>query len=125
MRAAALMVEFAILTSLPCLAQADNFIEAHYDARTDELVVTLRYRGTNPDHQFNVQWGTCQPATANPRLMQLAASVLDNQFEDVARTPFKKQVRFSLADIPCRPADVTLRTAPRFYYRVSIPASPR
>lgn len=35
---------------------------------------------------------------------------------------FKKTVRFNLPDIRCRPAKVTLRTAPRFFTGVQIPA---
>jgi hypothetical protein len=42
-----------------------------------------------------------------------------------ARQPFKKTTRFSLADLPCRPVKLTLRTAPRFYVTLQIPARPR
>src|ERR1019366_2077262 len=42
------------------VAQGDNFANVYYDARKDQLVVTLFYRGTNPDHSFSLQWGTCK-----------------------------------------------------------------
>jgi len=44
-------------------------------------------------------------------------------------TPFPefpmKTTRFSLADLPCRPVKLTLRTAPRFYVTLQIPAQRR
>jgi hypothetical protein len=58
------------------------------------------------------------------KLHELDAEVLDSQWQDEALRPFKKTVRFSLADIPCRPAKVTLRMAPRFIYTVLIPKAP-
>jgi hypothetical protein len=48
---------------------------------------------------------------------------LDQQFQDAARKNYKKTVRIGIADLGCRPAVVTLRTAPRFYYTLAIPAS--
>jgi hypothetical protein len=47
---------------------------------------------------------------------------LDQQFQDAARKNFRKTVRISVADVDCRPAAVTLRTAPRFFYTLTIPA---
>ena len=114
----------AIATAaLSCSARADNFVDAHYDAQTDDLVVTMRYRGTNPDHAFTLRWGDCNPAESGQGL-QISAVVLDSQWSDATRSPFAKTTRFSLATVTCRPAQVTLHTAPRFYYRVDIPASP-
>jgi hypothetical protein len=48
--------------------------------------------------------------------------VLDSQWQDDARHEFKKTLRFGLAELQCRPAKVTLRTAPRFMYTLMIPA---
>ncbi len=115
------MIAFAACTS--SAAQADNFVGAQYDGETDSLVVTMRYRGTNPDHGFTVQWGRCKAAAAG-QAHQLSAVILDDQWDDVARSPFTKTTRFGLAAVACRPAQVTLHTAPHFYYRVDVPASP-
>lgn len=104
-------------------ARADNFVDAHYDAQTDDLVVTMRYRGTNPDHGFTIRWGRCKPADSGAD-QQISAVVLDDQWNDAARTPFTKTARFSVATLTCRPAHVTLHTAPRFYYQVDIPSPP-
>jgi hypothetical protein len=39
---------------------ADNFGPSYYDAATNELVVTMLYGGTNPNHKFTIKWGVCQ-----------------------------------------------------------------
>jgi hypothetical protein len=108
---------------LPLCAHADTFAMVRYDARTDELVVSMKYGGTSPNHSFTLQWGQCQNVSGS-KLQELDAEVLDSQWQDEALHPFRKTVRFSLADIPCRPAKVTLRTAPRFIYTVVIPSAP-
>jgi len=100
---------------------ADTFSSAHYDPETNELVVTMIYRGTNPDHQFSLQWGDCQPLGDDGATHQIVAEVLDHQWNDDAQQTFTRTVRFSLAGLNCRPATVTLRTAPRFQYTLQIP----
>jgi hypothetical protein len=105
------------------LAVADNFADVHYDASTDDLVVTMRYRGTNPDHNFNVQWGMCTDFTDNPGVHRIDATIEDDQWKDPAREPFKKTIRVSLGQLTCRPAVLTLHTAPHFFYALRIPAA--
>jgi hypothetical protein len=106
---------------LPPAAQADNFARIYYDRKTDQLVVTMRYRGTNPNHQFSLKWGECQ-AGQSGGLPSASAEVLDDQYNDAARIDFKHTTRFSLTDMPCaRPASITLRSAPRFFYTLTIP----
>jgi hypothetical protein len=113
----------AVLASFA--THADNFVAAHYDGRTDELVVTMRYRGTNPNHAFTLQWGECKQTGGDLHLRQTTtATVLDDQWNDTAHAPFKKTVRFSLAGVSCRPAEVTLQTAPRYRYTINIPGAP-
>ena len=106
------------------VAHGDTFSEVSYDAGHDELVVTMAYRGTNPDHTFSLKWGPCQ-TLANAGEPEIVAEVLDSQWQDAARQPFKKTTRFSLADLPCRPVKLTLRTAPRFSVTLRIPAQQR
>jgi hypothetical protein len=101
--------------------RADNFANVYYDARKDELVVTLYYRGTNPDHTFTLKWGRCKQA-ADGSGQTIVAEVLDSQWQDAATDSFKKTTRFSLEKLGCRPVKLTLRTAPRFYYSLPIPA---
>jgi hypothetical protein len=102
----------------PCLAT--NFVTASYDARADELVVTLAYEGTNPDHEFTLEWDECRQAPNGTA--EIAARVIDSQWRDRAQTPYTKTVRFDLRDLRCRPATVTLFTAPNFHISVHIPA---
>jgi hypothetical protein len=104
----------------PYAGRADNFQKVSYDASTDELVITVTYRGTNADHQFSVKWGPC--VDGDDGRHTIVGELLDQQFQDAARKNFKKTVRISVADVDCRPAAVTLRTAPRFFYTLTIPA---
>ena len=104
-------------------AVADNFANVYYDSEADQLVVTIAYRGSNPDHKFSLRWGQCKegPGAADN---QIVVEVLDNEWKDVAVKNFKTTTRFGLDSLQCRPASVTLRTAPRFYYTVRVPARP-
>jgi hypothetical protein len=109
----------AMLTALA--VRADNFAAVRYNKQTDLLVVTMIYRGTNPNHNFSLKWGPCQ-ANQSGNLPGATAEVLDDQYTDAAQQDFSKTVRFSLGDMPCaRPASITLRTAPRFFYTLTIP----
>jgi hypothetical protein len=101
--------------------KADNFVQVRYDRQTDRLIVTMVYGGTNPNHHFSLKWGECQ-ANQSGNLPGVTAEVLDDQSDDVAEQEFTKTVRFKLAGMPCqRPVSVTLRTAPRFFYTLTIP----
>jgi hypothetical protein len=102
----------------PAASRADDFGRIYYDKKTGQLVVTMIYRGTNPNHQFSLKWGECQ--AGDPP--SVTAEVLDDQFNDLATTNFKKTTRFDLSDMPCaRPASITLRSAPRFFFTLTIP----
>jgi hypothetical protein len=103
----------------PRAGHADNFQRVYYDPATDELVIVVLYRGTNPDHQFTLQWGPCIDRDGNRH--EIVAELLDQQYQDPARKDYKKTVRMTLAGMDCRPAAVTLRTAPRFYYTLTVP----
>jgi hypothetical protein len=100
-------------------ALADNFGSVSYDRRNDQLVVTMLYRGTNPNHKFSLKWGPCETQQSH-NLPGVTVDVLDDQFEDSSQQDFKKTTHFSLTNLPCRPARVTLRSAPRFFYTLTI-----
>jgi hypothetical protein len=111
----------AAATIVSLQSRADNFANVRYDKPTHRLIVTMVYRGTNPNHHFTLKWGECQ-ANQPGDLPGVTAEVLDDQFDDQAQQDFTKTVRFSLAGLPCpRPVSVTLRTAPRFFYTLTIP----
>lgn len=113
-----------LASTLSSPVNADTFANVHYDARTDELVATMIYRGTNPNHTFSLQWDVCRGQPDSDKPQEIAADVLDSQWDDAALQPFSKTVRFSLANLACRPANVTLRTAPRFFYALFMPRAP-
>jgi hypothetical protein len=120
MRWAATWAPALAMLLTPHAGHADTFKKVSYDPSTDELVITMIYRGTNAEHQFSVKWGPC--IDGDDGRHTIVGEVLDQQFQDAARKNFKKTVRISVADLDCRPAAVTLRTAPRFIYTLTIPA---
>ncbi len=120
--------ELCALASLGCIvitsrpASGDNFGPGYYDRATDELVVTMLYGGTNPNHRFTLKWGLCQLDDSGRRLPLATADILDDQFNDTEQQQFTIAARFSLADMPCpRPAKVTVSTAPGFSFELLIP----
>jgi hypothetical protein len=104
------------------IAWATRFASVHYDPSTDQLVVTMMYSGTNPDHTFSLKWGRCK--TAADGSPQIFANVIDGQWSDAEQTDYQKTTRFNLGKLKCRPVNVTLRSAPRFIYMLQIPAPP-
>ncbi len=66
---------------LPLGSHADNFSNAYYDSRTDQLVVSMVYGGTNAKHTFTLQWGQCQEVNGS-NLHEVAVQVLDSQWQD-------------------------------------------
>ena len=107
------------LTSLPSLSM--NLIDAFYDADTDELVFTIAYRGSHPDHTFTVAWETCR--TMGDGHQEIFGIVLDSDPRDPARIELKKTERVSLETFSCHPAIVAIGLANPLYRRVlTIPA---
>jgi hypothetical protein len=103
-------------------ARADNFKSARFDPQRNQLIVEMVYRGTNPDHAFHLNWGDCRPLDQEQGMWQVAVDVLDDQWSDAALNDYSRTLKFDLTKLRCRPARVTLRTAPRFYYTLNIPA---
>jgi len=103
-------------------ASADNFGPIYYDRATNELVVTMLYGGTNPNHKFTLNWGACQFDDSGRRMPLVNADILDDRFNDAEQQQYTIVTRFSLADMPCpRPANVTASTAPGFSFGLVIP----
>jgi len=92
-----------------------------YDPGKDQLVLNIAYRGTNPDHQFNVQWEKC--TRLNDERMQILGLLVDNQPDDLARQEFTKVLHIDLQDFSCRPAKVSIRTSTGFFTSVDVPAA--
>jgi hypothetical protein len=102
-------------------SHAAAFADVAYSPTDDELIVTLIYRGTNPDHEFSLHWGECHHRSSARGGQEIAAELLDSQWKDRAEREYRKTVRFDLSGMPCRPAEVTLRTAPGFHSTLFIP----
>lgn len=93
-----------------------------YDAAKDQLLMTIAYRGTNPDHKFSVQWDECK--RLDDERSQILGLLIDSQPDDLARQNFTTPFKIDLRDFPCRPAKVTIRTSAGFFSSVEIPAAP-
>jgi hypothetical protein len=103
-------------------ASGDNFGPNYYDRATNELVVTMLYGGTNPNHKLTLKWGACQFDDSGRRIPLVNADILDDQFNDTEQQQYTVVTRLSLADMPCpRPANVTVSTAPGFSFELVIP----
>ncbi len=118
----AFMLGAAAVTSSE-IAWATRFANVYYDPATDQLVVTMMYSGTNPNHTFSLKWGRCKAAN-DGGMAQISANVIDSQWQDAEQNDYQKTTRFNLGKLQCRPAKVTLRSAPRFIYILRIPAPP-
>jgi len=114
------------MTTDTAAVMAAAFGSAHYDPDSDQLIVTMIYEGTNPNHHFSIQWGQCQKVDqpGQPAHQAIDVSVLDDQWNDAATKTYTETIRVPLANLSCRPAAVTLRTAPDFFTSLDIPARP-
>jgi len=102
---------------------AASFGPVRYDPNSDQLIVTMIYDGTNPNHHFSIEWGPCRKLD-QPAHQTIDVSILDDQWNDAATKTYTETVRVPLATLSCRPATVTLRTAPDFLTSLDIPARP-
>lgn len=110
----------ALCTLVAATVPAANFSAVHLDRGRNELLVTMTYDGSNPNHQFSVQWDACRKL-GNDGNHQIVAVLLDNQWDDAAQQTFSTTVHVSLTDMNCHPALVTLRTAPKYELTVQVP----
>ena len=101
----------------PCLAAAENLLDLRYDRAQDQLVATIAYQGTHPDHRYRLEWGACEEGN-----QKATAQIVDEDGMDRVERDYTLEVRFGLAMMPCRPAEVTLRISPRIARSVQVPA---
>jgi hypothetical protein len=122
-RAFLLIVVAVTLATAAAAVMAASFGPVRYDPNSDQLIVTMIYDGTNPDHHFSIQWGPCRKLD-QPEHQTIGVSILDDQWNDAATKTYTKTITVPLATLSCRPATVTLRTAPDFITTLYIPARP-
>ncbi len=117
-RIAGLLCALGMGVSVP--ASAQNIVNLAYDAATNQLVATIAYQGTNPNHKFKLDWGPCETLYgAVPNAA--SAEVTDEQWTDIAERDFTVHARFALGGFPCRPALVTLRIGQRVTRTTLVP----
>lgn len=119
------LIIFAAAMVVPTAAvMAANFGPVHYDAEGNQLIVTMMYEGTNPNHHFSIQWGRCRKhidQLNEPARNIIDVGILDDQGNDEAMKSYTEVVKVSLAGLSCRPATVTLWTPPHFTTSIDVP----
>ena len=114
----------SLLALLYCTpASAITVTALTYDAAENQLVMTIAYRGTNPDHKFSVEWSECKPL--DEARSQILGLLVDSQPNDLARQEFTRELKVDLTTFTCRPAQVTIRTSAGFFISVDVPAAPK
>jgi hypothetical protein len=120
---AATLAAFAVAMTAT-VATAEDFGPVQYDAQDDQLIVTMKYDGTNPNHHFSFQWGQCRKVTDQlhePAHQVIDVDIIDDDGSDAATTSYTEIVKIPLAGLSCRPATVTLWTAPNSSTSIDIP----
>lgn len=125
-RAFLLIVVAVTMATAAVAVMAASFGPVHYDPNSDQLIVTVIYDGTSPNHHFSVQWGPCRKLDQpdQPGHQTIDVNILDDQWNDAATKTYTQTLKVPIAALSCRPATVTLRTAPDFITTVDIPARP-
>jgi hypothetical protein len=112
-RAFLLITVAVAMATAPAGVMADSFGPVRYDPKSDQLIVTMIYDGTNPDHHFSIQWDPCRKLDhPGAPAHQIAVSIIDDQGNDATRKSYTKTISVPLAALSCRPARVTLVTEP-------------
>ena len=105
----------ALLTTV--IGKAADFGAVRYDPKSDQIIVTMTYDGTNPNHHFSIHWGPCRKREDPwlPTQYFVDVNILDDQGDDAAKQSYTETVRVPLVAISCRPVTVTLWTPPGLY----------
>ncbi|HUA23435.1 MAG TPA: hypothetical protein VMA54_04915 [Steroidobacteraceae bacterium] len=120
-----MLITFAVaMVVANAVVMAEDFGDVHYDAKGDQIIVTVTYDGTNPNHHFSIRWGRCQnihDQLHGPARKIVDVGILDDQGNDAAIKSYTETVRVPLAGLSCRPATVTLWAPPNSSTSVDIP----
>lgn len=112
----------ALLCALPIGTKAETILHAGYDRAQDALVVEIAYRGSTPDHPFDIEWGECRTDAQGRRTT--VARLIDTRGSEIAQNDYQVRVHFDLQAFQCRPAAVTLRLGTVSNATIEIPAGP-
>jgi hypothetical protein len=122
-----LLIAVVIATATANTAvSAATFGPVRYDPNGDQLIVTMIYDGTNPNHHFSIQWDTCRKGEQldRPAHQTVGVNILDDNHDDAATKTYTETIKVPLGNLSCRPATVTLWTPPDFTTSLEIPARP-
>ena len=114
----------AITVMMVTAVRADAFGPVHYDPKRNQIIVTMIYDGTNPNHHFSIRWGRChkiRDQLQGPARKIVNVGILDDQGNDAAIKRYTKIVRVPLTGLSCRPVAVTLWTPPNSSTTLDIP----
>lgn len=114
------ILAFAAAVLSATQVRAQIIAGAVHDPVRGQLVADLVYQGTNPKHEFSLAWSEC--GGGEPPY-EVEARVIDKQGDDIADQEFRVHRRFSLQELKCRPALLTLRMGRHVFSPVFIPAS--
>ena len=120
-----MLITFAVATGIATtVVMAEDFGAVHYDPKGDQLIVTVIYDGTNPNHHFSIHWGRCHKLhdqLHGPARKIINVGILDDQGNDAAMKSYTEIVKVPLAGMSCRPATVTLWAPPDSSTSIDIP----
>ena len=119
-----LIAFIVMMVTATTAVMADAFGPVHFDPKSDQIIVTVIYDGTNPNHHFSIQWGRCHKLhdqLQGPAREIINVGILDDQGNDAATKRYTKVVRVPLAGLSCRPVTVTLWSPPNSYTTLDIP----
>ena len=124
-RACLLIAVAVAMATANAAVMAATFGAVRYDPNGDQLIVTMIYDGTKPNHHFSIQWGTCRKGEQldQPAHQTIGVNILDDDHNDAAKKAYTETLRVPLANLSCRPATMTLWTPPNFSTSFDIPAS--
>lgn len=98
----------AVLLSIFSLqAFATSITGAEYDSGAEVLTLSLSYRGGLKTHEYSLEYDSCQSVGG---VKEVAARLIDTGHDDTGSQEISQTAQFSLKDLACKPAWLTVRT---------------
>lgn len=89
-RACLLIAVAVAMATANAAVMAATFGAVRYDPNGDQLIVTMIYDGTKPNHHFSIQWGTCRKGEQldQPAHQTIGVNILDDDHNDAAKKAY-------------------------------------
>lgn len=94
-------------------AMATEIITAGFDAKSKTISLELAFIGGTKPHNFSLEYEPCRVLNGN---YEVAARLLDEGHDDLGQQELFQTVEFSVADLACKPAWLTVRSG-RFSHK--------